>query len=99
MGVSRGEAETAPGNLQRLNADIQQYCPLLGQRVVLRGLNTAALNGSRGTAVDFSFGEEDPDGMGWVADSGRYTVRLDGAEGRLVKVRVANVEEEEEAGA
>ena len=91
MGVSRGEAETAPGNLQRLNADIQQYCPLLGQRVVLRGLNTAALNGIRGTAVDFGFSEEDPETGNWVIASGRCTVRLDGPEGRQVKVRTANV--------
>ena len=64
--------------------------------MVLRGLNTAALNGTRGTAVDFGFTERDPEGRGWVTASGRYTVRLDGPEGRLVKVRAANVEEEEE---
>ena len=86
----------APGNLQHLNDEIQQYCPLLGQRVVLRGLNTAALNGTRGTAVDFGFREGDLETGNWVTASGRYTVRLDGPEGRLVKVRAANVEEEEE---
>ena len=64
--------------------------------MVLRGLNTSALNGTRGTAVDFGFSEKFPDGTRWVTASGRYTVRLDGPEGRLVKVRTANVEEEEE---
>ena len=93
LAVARGEAEVAPGYLQRLNAAIQQECPLLDQRVVLHGLNTAALNGTRGTAVDFGFTERDPRRPdAWVGASGRYTVRLDGPEGRrLVKVRVANV--------
>ena len=96
--MARGEAQYAPSCLQYLNAesDIQQNCPLLGQRVVLRGLNTAALNGTRGTAVDFGFSEKDPETGQWFIASGRYTVRLDGPEGRLVKVRAANVEEEEE---
>ena len=89
--MARGGSKLAPRNLQNTNADIQQHCPLLGQRVVLRGLNTAALTGTRGTAVDSSFSEMDPEHGGWFADSGRYTVRLDGAEGRLVKVRAANV--------
>ena len=53
-------------------------------------------NGTRGTAIDFSFTERDPETGNWVTDSGRYTVRLDGPEGRLVKVRAANVEEEED---
>ena len=92
LAVARGEVECAPGYLQHLNDRIQQYCPLLGQRVVLRGLNTAALNGTPGTAVDFGCSEQDPEGTGWVTDSGRYTVRLEGPEGRLVKVRPANVE-------
>ena len=64
--------------------------------MVLGGLNTAALNGTRGTAVDFGLTETDPATGNLVIASGRYTVRLDGAEGRLVKVRAANVEEEEE---
>ena len=96
LAVARGDSEVAPYNLQATNNEIQQYCPLLGQRVVLRGLNTAALNGTRGTAVDFGFSERHPETGGWLIASGRYTVRLDGPEGRLVKVRAANVEEEEE---
>ena len=95
LAVARGAGEPAPDNLQAVNAYIQQDCPLLGQRVVLRGLNTSALNGTRGTAIDFGFSEKYPDGKRWVIASGRYTVRLDGPEGRLVKVRRANVEEEE----
>ena len=94
LAVAQGEVKFAPGHLQRLNERIQQYCPLLGQlgpRVALRGLTTAALNGTRGTAIDFGFSERDPETGKWFADSGRYTVRLDGPEGRLVKVRVANV--------
>ena len=59
--------------------------------MVLRGLNTAALNGTRGTAVDFGFSEKHPETGNWVIASGRYTVRLDGPEGRLVKVRATNV--------
>ena len=93
--MTRGGSQAAPGNLQRLNDFIQQRCPLLGQRVVLHGLNTAALNGTRGTAVDLGFGERDYETRetgGWVTDSGRYTVRLDGPEGRLVKVRASNVD-------
>ena len=75
---------------------IPQRCPLLDRRVVLGGLNTAALNGTRGTAVDFGFSERGAAAGSWLATSGRYTVRLDGPEGRLVKVRPANVEEEED---
>ena len=63
--------------------------------MVLRGLNTAALNGTRGTAVDFGFTSPPRTGK-LFADSGRYTVRLDGPEGRLVKVRPANLEAEED---
>jgi len=96
LAVARGDAVCAPDNLQHANDDIQQCCRLLGQRVVLRGLTTAALNGTRGTAVDFGFSEKYSDGEGWVIASGRCTVRLDGPEGRLVKVRAANVEEEQE---
>jgi len=92
LAVARGESKVAPGNLQNTNDYIQQHCPLLGQRVVLRGLNTAALNGTRGTAIDFGFSERDPETGKWFADSGRYTVRLDGPEGRLVKVRASNVD-------
>ena len=98
LAVAQGGSQTALGNLQGLNDEIQQSCPLLNQRVVLRGLNTAALNGTRGTAVDFGFNERGPEGRGpetgnnWLTASGRYTVRLDGPEGRLVKVRVANVD-------
>ena len=64
--------------------------------MVLRGLTTAALNGTGGTAVDFGCSEKNPETGNWLVASGRYTVRLDGAEGRLVKVRAANVEEEED---
>ena len=98
--VARGGSEVAPANLRGLNDTIRQECPLLGQRVVLCGLNAEALNGTRAAAVDFGNGEKAPDVDGvtlrWVAASGRYTVRLDGPEGRLVKVRPANVEAGEE---
>ena len=96
LAVAQGETAVAPDNLQITNDRIQQLCPLLAQRVVLRGLNTAALNGTRGTAVDFGFSEGGLETGSWAIASGRYTVRLDGPEGRLVKVRAANVEEEEE---
>ena len=88
LAVARGQSVNAPGNVQSTNDAIQQHCPLLGQRVVLRGLNTAALNGTRGTAVDFGFSERDLRTGHWFTASGRCTVRLDGPEGRLVKVRV-----------
>ena len=47
LAVARGDVKIAPYNrwpvnLQRFNAYLQQHCPLLGQRVVLRGLTTAA---------------------------------------------------------
>lgn len=65
--------------------------------MVLRGLNTATLNGARGTAVDFSFSERGPGAVpgidDWVTASGQYTVQLDGQAqgGRLVKVRAVHV--------
>ena len=64
--------------------------------MVLCGLTTAALNGTRGTAVDFGCSERHPETGKRLAASGRYTVRLDGPEERLVRVRAANVEEEED---
>jgi len=85
LAVVRGESKHAPGSLQGLND------PLLGQRVVLGGLTIAARNGTRGTAIDFSFCERNPETRNWFTDSGRYTVRLDGPEGRLVRVRAASV--------
>ena len=92
LAVAGGEATHAPRNLQRLNSIIQQDCPLLAQRVVLRGLDTEALNGTCGTAIDFSCSVRDPvTGNGYTAGPS-----LDGPEERLVKVRVANVEEEED---
>ena len=94
LAVARGQARVALPFLQRLDDGTQQHCPLLSQPVVLRGLNTAALNGARGTAVDFGYSKRNPGDGGWCTDSGRYTVRLDGPEGRLIKVRVANVEGE-----
>ena len=94
LAVARGETEIAPDNLQSTNLNIQDFFPFLDQRVVLIGLNTAALNGTRGTAVDFSYSEKHPeysDARDFVSASGRYTVRLDEPKGRLVKVREANV--------
>ena len=73
------ETELTLGNVQQINDHIQQHCPLLGQRVVLRGLATVALNETRGTAVDFGYSERNLEtGIRLVA-SGRYT---DGAAGR-----------------
>ena len=79
--AAKGGDAPANHNLQQLAADIQQRCPLLGRRVVLRGLTNEAalkLNGTRGTAIDFG--------------DGRYVVKRDGAEGRLVRVKPTNVE-------
>ena len=50
--------------------------------------NTAALNGTCGTAVDFGHSERDPEDDASFIASGRCTVRLDGSGGRL---RAANV--------
>ena len=96
LAVTRGEKEVSPANLQEIKELIQQESPLLDQRVVLRDLDTPALNGTRGTAVEFGFSERDPESRRWVIKSGRYTVRLDGSELQVVKVRAANVEEEED---
>ena len=52
LAMANGETNYPPAILQNLNAYIQQDSPLLGQRVVLRGLNTEALNGTRSTAID-----------------------------------------------
>ena len=84
LAVAAGESTQAPANLQNLAALIQQHCPLLGRRVVLRGLTNEAalkLNGTRGTAIDFG--------------DGRYVVKRDGAEGRLVRVKPTNVVKED----
>ena len=53
----------------------------------------STVNGTRGTAVDYGCSERVAGTDDWVAASARYTVRLDGPEGRLVKVLAANVEE------
>ena len=52
--------------------------------MVLRSPNTAGPNGTRGTAVDFGYTERNPESGNWLITSGRYTVTLDGPEGRLV---------------
>ena len=64
--------------------------------MVFRGLSTAALNGTRDTPVDFGCSERHPETGDWLTASARYMVRLDGPMGRLVKVWLANVEEEED---
>ena len=65
--------------------------PFLGQRVILCGLqNTPALDGARGTAIDFGYREQGSDGK-WVGSSGRYAVKLDGPEGKIVTARKENL--------
>ena len=76
--------------VQDLNAHIEEFCPLLGQRVILSGLTTEALNGACGAAVDFGFTQR-AGSDAWVSSSGRYTVRMDGPEGRTFKVKRENV--------
>ena len=79
--------------LKDLDTLTRLYAPRFGQRVLLVGLNTEGVNGKRGTVVDFSFADTPPpsrDGTPAI-ESGLYTVRIDGQEGRLVMVRVANV--------
>ena len=56
--------------MTRGDAEISQHCPLLGQRVVLRGLNTVALNGMHGTAIDFGCSEMDPETGNWSSPAG-----------------------------
>jgi len=79
-------------NIQYLEADIQNECPLLGTRVVLHDLITRdSLNGSYGVAIDFQY-EVGP-GQLWIqgqtGSTGRYVVRLDGSQ-RLIKVKAKN---------
>ena len=76
------------------------FAPLgLSLNLSIRGLiyyTATATTSHSQRPVDFSFSEKDPETGDWVVASGRYTVRLDGPEGRLVKVRAANVEEEDD---
>ena len=69
-----------------LRALVKRTCPLLYKRVELQGLNTPALNGTRGIAFDFSYTERrfrgimqmlSIPGSWWVIASGRYSVVLD----------------------
>ena len=102
LAKENGETEYASDNLDNLNAAIEQHCPLLGQRVLLRGLSSmahAALNGSCGAVVDCAFGERETETGSWRADSGRYKVRLDGPGGGMVQVHFTNVEKESEEAA
>ena len=91
-----GGCSPAIAELEEIAAFIQQHCPLLGRRVVLRGLADEALNGAAGTAIDFACTERNERGTGWLNGSERYTVKLDGKGGRLVQARVQEVEEEED---
>lgn len=85
--------------LLRIVGDIREFSPLLRQRVVVRSSNKE-FDGACGMAIDFGFtqrAQDDPshpEGGGWITDSGRYTVKLDGPEGQLVKVRVGNAKKE-----
>lgn len=83
---------TGTEELLKLVGDIRECSPLLRQRVVVRSSN-AEFDGACGVAIDFGFEREE--GGEWLIDSGRYTVKLDGSEGRLVKVRVGNAAKEE----
>ena len=74
----------------------EAFCPLLGRRVVLRGLADEALNGAAGTAIDFAYTERNERDTEWLGESGRYTVKLDGKGERLVQARAEEVEEEED---
>ena len=80
---------------------IEKDCPLLGRRVVLRGLATSprgreALNGAAGTAIDFTVTKRNERNTLWLMESGRYTVKLDGSHGnKIVRARVEEVVEEE----
>ena len=63
---------------------------LVDKRVRLYGLSSQALNGACGYCIDFGLSKRGPDGK-LLLDSGRYTVRLNGSERRLVKVKPHNV--------
>ena len=61
--------------------------------MVLRNLDETLLqhNGARGVLVDFGYRKRARSGS-WVTSSGRYTVKVDGPEGKLVEVGVGNLE-------
>mmetsp|Transcript_102249 Transcript_102249/g.292656 ORF Transcript_102249/g.292656 Transcript_102249/m.292656 type:complete len:499 (+) Transcript_102249:615-2111(+) len=82
---------SATEELGRVNDKIQRFCPLLGRRVVLRRLTKEALNGARGKAIDYGMTKRLPHG-GWDIQSARYTVKLDGSEGKLVRVTEEHLE-------
>ena len=89
-----------------LRALVKRTCPLLYKRVELQGLNTPALNGTRGIAFGFSYTERRSRGIMqmlsipgslWVIASGRYSVVLDvpgpDRDQKLVKVKPTNLVE------
>ena len=61
----------------------EAHADLIGERVVLHGLSARGqkMNGMAGRITSFA--------------DGRYVLQLDGPEGKLVKVKPANVKEEE----
>ena len=60
---------------------MRRTCPLLGRKVVLRGLKSEAMNGKHGTAVDYG--------------DARYTVRValpaDNGEVKTFRVKAENL--------
>ena len=95
MAASQGDPG-ARGEIQKVSRMCKMRCPLLGKRVILRGLVAEASRGKSGRAgkaVDFGHTQSNPDGT-WYGPSGRYTVKLDGEEGQYVKVKDFNVEPE-----
>ena len=72
-----------PTGVRIVDEEIQRHCPLLGHRVVLHGLSTAALNGKLGKAVDWACTQAEP--------RGRYQVKVDEPEGKIFKVKPVNV--------
>lgn len=65
--------------LPNLGRPRPQHSPLLGRRVVIRGLSREALNGSGGRALKYD------------RKSARYVVKLDGPEETLVKLKPSNM--------
>ena len=92
LAVAGGEDRYAPASLHSLTAHIQQHCPLLGQRVAVVGLGRDDMSG---IAVDFGCRERAVDDGGWLIASGRYVVKLDGREGKRVRVKPSNLKKSE----
>ena len=88
----------ATGNedLHNFLEEIRECSPLLRQRVVIQS-SKGEFDGACGIAIDFGYNSRTEGAecvSEWLIDTGRYTVKLDAPEGRLVRVLAKNVKKD-----